>query len=264
MRTTTCILAALSCAAPAFEPLPWEAGQWASYEDTTGAVAATVSVVEKAEGRRLQFDLMLPGVGTLVAQLALNDDGLEVIGEEVARHLREPGARSQELPADLASLLDRYGMQGGEILLGVDSPELGDRLVLSVSPELLGEIASAFGEFDGLFPPEPPDYDVEDGVEVEVPAGGFVCRKISSGTGDAWYAEEVPLFGLVRLVIPDEQGGAGTVLELSKYGLAEAGDSLAGWPSPLPLEAFLGLMETGQGYEPYTETDALGNKKPRG
>jgi hypothetical protein len=266
MRRIAFILGILAACAPAFDLLPWQAGQWASYADDLGAVSLTASLVElpeRGDALWLQVDLLVPEAGWIVVQIALAEGGAEFIQQDVTQHVLEPEAGT-EILSDPLSLLDYYDSFGGEIYFGVDSPDLADRMVLSVTPELLGEFLSILGELgEAIESPEPVELQVEEDVEVEVPAGSFTCRKISSSTGGAWYAEEVPLFGVARVTIPDEYEGEG-VFELTDFGLSGAADALEGWPAPLPLETFLEFTMTGQGYEPYTETDALGNKKPRG
>ncbi|HUT99032.1 MAG TPA: hypothetical protein VM054_08150 [bacterium] len=266
MRRIALFLGILAAGTPAFELTPWEAGQWVTYADVDGEAAVTVSLVEPAghaEAPWLQVDLLMPGMGWMVLQMALKEGGAEFLQEDIARHIREPGA--QEAPFEnLESLLAYYGNFGGEILLGMDSSEMVDRIVLSLTPEMLGEFLSALGELGEMFGAgESLEYETQDGVEVEVPAGVFSCRKISSDSGDAWYADEVPLFGVARFSIPDSSGATDVVVELTDYGSSGATDSLEGWPDPLPIEDYLGLLVSGQSYEPYTDQDALANKKPR-
>jgi hypothetical protein len=266
MRRIALFLLILAAGTPAFELTPWEAGQWVTYADVDGQAAVTVSLVqpaESAEALRLQVDLLMPEMGWVVLQMALKDGGAEFIQEDIARHVLEPGA--EETPFDsFQSLVAYYGNFGGDILIGMDTPGMPDRVVLSVSLEMLGEFLSAIGELgETLAVAETPEYETQDDVEVEVPAGVFCCRKISSDSAKAWYTDEVPLFGLVRISIPDESGAPDTVVELTDYGTTGATDSLDGWPAPLPIEDYLSLLVTGQTYEPYTDSDALANKKPR-
>jgi hypothetical protein len=266
MRRIALFLLVLAAGTPAFELTPWEAGQWVTYADVSGEAAVTVSLVEptgRAEALWLQVDLLMPGMGWIVLQMALIEGGAEFIQEDIARHVQEPG--SEETPFDsFESLLAYYGNFGGEILLGMDMPEMADRVVLSLNPEMLGEFLSAIEGLGETFETgEPAEYEAQDDVEVEVPAGVFSCRKISSDSAKAWYADEVPLFGIARISIPDESGAPDVVVELTGYGTTGATDFLDGWPAPLPIEDYLSLLVTGQSYEPYTDSDALANKKPR-
>jgi len=266
MRRVAIFLGIFAAGTPAFELVPWEAGQWTTYADVDGEAAVTVSLVEPAgrsETPWLQVDLLMPEVGCIVLQMALKDGGAEFIQGDVARHVEEPG--TQEEPFEnLDTLLAYYGNFGGDILFGLDSSEMGDRVVLSLTPEMLGGFLEILGELgDTLETGEPPEYEAQDDVEVEVPAGVFSCRKISSDAAAVWYADEVPLFGVARVSIPDSSGAPDTVVELTGYGSTGATDSLEGWPAPLPFESFLGLLMSEQTYEPYTDRDALANKKPR-
>jgi hypothetical protein len=266
MRRIALFLGILAAGTPAFELSPWEAGQWATYADVDGEVTVTVSLVEpagRAETPWLQVDLLMPGAGWIVLQMALKEGGAEFMQGDIARHIEEPGAEAEPF-GDLEALLAYYGNFGGDILFGVDSPELGDRLVLSLTPEMLGQFLEILGELGGpLEVGGPVEYEVRDDVEVEVPAGAFTCRKVSSDAAEVWYADEVPLFGIARVYLTESEGVPDTVVELTGYDSAGATDSLDGWPAPLPFESFLGLLVSGQTYEPYTAQDALANKKPK-
>ncbi|MCK4594395.1 hypothetical protein KAU45_07820 [bacterium] len=267
MRRVGVFLLIGACGVPAFELIPWEVGQWTSYADAGGEVgfsAALLELPEGSDGLWLQIEIELPETGHVVVQIALKEEGAEFIQRDVAEHIEEP-AEAEEFLGDFRSLFTYYENFGGDIRLGVDSPELGDRVVLTVEPEILREFVEVFAELGEAFEPttsEPVEF--EDEVEVRVPAGTFTCRKIASGSGAAWYAEEVPLFGIVRLGFPDEYGDEDVIVELTDFGLTGAADSLAGWPDPLPLETFIEFLKTGQEYEPYTDEETLGNKKPRG
>jgi len=266
MRKIALLLLVLAVGTPAFVLTPWEAGQWVNYADVDGTMAVTVSLVElpeRSEGQWLQVNLLLPGMGWIVLAMALTEGGAEFIQEDISEHVQEPGAEETPLN-DLESLLAYYDNFGGEILLGMDTPEMEDRVVLSLTPEMLGEFLSALGELgETLGTGEPIEYEAQDGVEVEVPAGAFTCRKISSESGSVWYADEVPLFGIARVSIPDSSGGTDVVIELSDYGSSGATDALDGWPAPQPFESYMSQLISGQSYEPYTDQDALANKKPR-
>ncbi len=269
MRRVGVFLLIGACGVPAFELIPWEAGQWASYTDAGGEVDITAALLELPQGSDglwLQIEIELPEIGHVVVQIALKEGGAEFIQRDIAEHIQEP-AETEEFLWDFQSLLTYYENFGGDIRLGVDSPELGDRVVLTVEPEILREFAEVFAEFSEAFEPttsEPVEFETEDEVEVEVPAGIFTCRKIANDSGAAWYAEEVPLFGIIRVAFPDEYGKEDVSAELTDFGPSGAADSLDGWPAPVPLETFIEFMETGQEYEPYTEEEALGNKKPKG
>src|SRR4030042_2023060 len=221
MRLIPVFLLVLAAGAPAFELTPWEAGQWVNYADVDGEAAVTVSLLElpeRSEGQWLQVNLLLPGMGWIVLQMALQEGGAEFIQEDISKHVQEPGA--QETPFDsFESLLAYYGNFGAEILLGMDTPEMGDRMVLSLTPEMLGEFLSVLDGFgENYESAKPAVFETEEDVEVEVPAGVFTCRKISSESGDVWYADEVPLFGVTRVSILDESGGTDVGIELPAYG----------------------------------------------
>ena len=266
MRRIPIFVLVLAAGTPAFVLTPWEAGQWVNYADVDGTMAVTVSLLElpeRSEGQWLQVDLLLPGMGWIVLAMALKEGGAEFIQEDIAKHVQEPGVE-EELFGDLDSLLGYYDSFGGEMLLGMDSPEMEDRMVLSLTPEMLGEFLSAFGGLGETYEPaEPAVFETEEDVEVEVPAGAFTCRKISSESGGVWYADEVPLFGVARVSILDESGKTDVVIELTDYGSSGATDALDGWPEPQPIESFLSQLISGQSYESYTDQDALANKKPR-
>ncbi|MCX7022784.1 MAG: hypothetical protein NTW26_11025 [bacterium] len=266
MRRIALFLVILAVGTPAFVLTPWEAGQWVTYADVDGTAAVTVSLVElpeRSEGQWLQVNLLLPGMGWIVLAMALKEGGGEFIQGIISKHVQEPGA--EEAPFDsLESLLAYYGNFGGEILLGMDTPEMEDRVVLSLTPEMLGEFLSSLGGLgENYGSAEPAVFETEEDAEVEVPTGAFTCTKISSESGDVWYADEVPLFGVARVSIPDESGKADVVIELTDYGSSGATDALDGWPEPLPLESFMSQLISGQPYETYTDQDALANKKPR-
>jgi hypothetical protein len=266
MRRIPIFVLVLAAGASAFVLTPWETGQWASYADVDGTAAVTVSLVEpsgRQETQWLQVDLVLPGMGWIVLQMALVQGGVDFIQDDIAQHVREPGAEETHFDSP-ESLLAYYGNFGGEIRFGMDAPGMGDRMVFSMTPEMLGEFLSALvGLGEGIGSAGPVEFETEEGVEVEVPAGAFTCAKISSESGEVWYADEVPLFGIARLSIPDSSGAADTVIELADYGSTGATDALDGWPEPLPFESFLGQLISGQSYEPYTDRDALANKKPK-
>ncbi|MCD4733830.1 hypothetical protein K8R78_06285 [bacterium] len=264
MKATVIVLSLFVSMSFGFSLLPWEAGQWASYDSGDEVGEMLFSLVETADAPDwlwIQVELTILDLGPMVVQLAFDEVGVEAVFSQLEGYLNDPEGLGEEF-SDFALLLEQYASFCPEIRLGMADPMSSDEqmFVLSIDGTMLFEFAG----MTDLFQEEIDDieeliYIVEDGVGITATAGDFLCRRITSERTTALYSEAVPIFGLVSTAIE------GTELEdsysgrLMDYGLSGAEDALAEYGPPVDFMDYL------SGAVPemfiYTPEDRLDNKR---